>query len=71
MVVNPLLIANFAKLSLRKTKTDRLSKRGNRHLRRAVYLMTASVVSKNAWFKAYFQKRKAEGLPPQKEAPNI
>jgi transposase len=45
---------------------SRLSKRGNRHLRRAIYLMTASVVSKNAWFKAYFQKRKAKGLPPQK-----
>ncbi|MGB7574321.1 MAG: IS110 family transposase, partial [Thermodesulfobacteriota bacterium] len=45
---------------------SKLSKRGNRHLRRAIYLMTASVVSKNAWFKAYFQKRKAEGLPPQK-----
>jgi transposase len=45
---------------------SRLSKRGNWHLRRAIYLMTASVVSKNAWFKAYFQKRKAEGLPPQK-----
>jgi transposase len=45
---------------------SRLSKRGNRHFRRAIYLMTASVVSKNAWFKAYFQKRKAEGLPPQK-----
>lgn len=45
---------------------SRLSKRGNRHLQRAIYLMTASVVSKNAWFKAYFQKRKAEGLPPQK-----
>jgi transposase len=45
---------------------SRLSKRGNRHLRRAIYLMTASVVSKNACFKAYFQKRKAEGLAPQK-----
>ena len=28
--------------------------------------MTASVVSWNAWFKAYFQKRKAEGMAPQK-----
>jgi hypothetical protein len=28
--------------------------------------MIASVMSKNGWFKAYFQKRKAEGLPPQK-----
>ena len=45
---------------------SKISKRGNRHLRRAIYLMTASVVSKNDWFKAYFQKRKAEGLPPQK-----
>jgi transposase len=45
---------------------SKISKRGNRHLRRAIYLMTASVVSKNAWFKVYFQKRKAEGLPPQK-----
>jgi len=45
---------------------SRLSKRGNRHLRRAIYLMTTSVVSWNAWFKAYFQKRKAEGMAPQK-----
>jgi len=45
---------------------SRLSKRGNRHLRRAIYLMTASVVSKNAFFKAYFIRRKKEGLIPQK-----
>ena len=45
---------------------SKLSKRGNRHLRRAIYLMTASVVSKNAFFKAYFLRRKGEGLPPQK-----
>lgn len=45
---------------------SRLSKRGNRHLRRAIYLMTSSVVSWNVWFKAYFQKRKAEGMAPQK-----
>jgi len=45
---------------------SKLSKRGNRHLRRAIYLMTASVVSQNAFFKAYFQKRKREGLAPQK-----
>jgi transposase len=48
------------------TGMSKLSKRGNRHLRRAIYLMTASVVSKNAFFKAYFLKRKREGLPPQK-----
>jgi transposase len=45
---------------------SKLSKRGNRHLRRAIYLMTASVVSQNAFFKAYFLKRKREGLVPQK-----
>jgi len=45
---------------------SKLSKRGNRHLRRAIYLMTASVVSQNTFFKAYFLKRKREGLAPQK-----
>jgi len=45
---------------------SRLSKRGNRHLRRAIYLMAAAVVTKNAFFKAYFLKRKKEGLIPQK-----
>ena len=45
---------------------SKLSKRGNRHLRRAIYLMTASVMSQNAFFKAYFFKRKREGLAPQK-----
>ena len=45
---------------------SKLSKRGNRHLRRAISLMTASVVSQNAFFKAYFVKRKREGLAPQK-----
>jgi transposase len=37
---------------------SKLSKRGNRHLRRAVYLMTASVVSQNSLFKAYFLRRR-------------
>ena len=45
---------------------SKLSKRGNRHLRRAVYLVTAAVVSKNPFFKSYFLRRKREGLPPQK-----
>jgi transposase len=45
---------------------SKLSKRGNRHLRRAVYLMTTAVASKNPFFKAYFLRRKREGLPPQK-----
>jgi transposase len=46
--------------------TTKVSKRGNGHLRRAIYLMTASVVSQNTFFKAYFLKRKREGLVPQK-----
>ena len=45
---------------------SRLSKRGHRHLRRVIYLMTTSVVSQNAFFKAYYLKRKREGLAPQK-----
>jgi len=45
---------------------SKISKRGNRHLRRAIYLMTASVVSQNNFFKAYFLRRKGGGLPPQK-----
>ena len=45
---------------------SKLSKRGNRHLRRAIYLMTASVVSQNTFFKAYFLRRKREGLPSRK-----
>jgi transposase len=40
---------------------SKLSKSGNRHLRRAIYLMTASVVSQNTYFKPYFLKRKKEG----------
>ncbi len=44
---------------------SKLSKRGNRHLRRAIYLMTA-VVSQKVFFKAYFLKRKREGLVSQK-----
>lgn len=46
--------------------TSRISKRGNRHLRRLVYLMTISVIRCNAFFKAYFLKRKNDGLPFRK-----
>jgi transposase len=45
---------------------SKMSKRGNRHLRRVIYLMTASVVSQKAFFKAYFIRRKRGGLIPQK-----
>jgi len=46
--------------------TSRISKRGNRHLRRVIYLMTVNVIRVNAFFKAYFLKRKQNGLPYRK-----
>lgn len=46
--------------------TSRISKRGNRHLRRLIYLMTIGVIRYNASFKAYFLKRRNEGLPFKK-----
>jgi transposase len=46
--------------------TSRISKRGNRHLRRLVYLMTIGVIRCNAFFKSYFLKRKQDGLPFKK-----
>jgi len=43
-----------------------ISKRGNRHLRRVIFLMTLCAVrSKNA-FREYFLRRKKAGLPPKK-----
>ena len=45
---------------------SKISKRGNRHLRRIIYLMTVSVVRFNPFFKCYFNKRKKEGLPYRK-----
>lgn len=46
--------------------TSKISKRGNRHLRRLIYLMTIGVIRCNAFFRAYFFKRKKEGLPFRK-----
>ena len=46
--------------------TRRLSKRGNRHLRRVVYLMTACVVQRDTVFKVYFERRKRAGMTSQK-----
>lgn len=45
---------------------SRISKRGNRHLRRVVWIMTGSVITHNAVFKEYFMKKKAEGQAPKK-----
>jgi transposase len=45
---------------------SKLSKRGNRHLRRVIYLMTFCAVRMEGPFKQYFLKRKSEGLPFKK-----
>jgi len=43
--------------------TSRISKRGNRHLGRVIWLMAKTVVFSNDLFRAYFYKRRREGLP--------
>jgi transposase len=45
---------------------SRISKRGNRHLRRVIFLMTLCAVRSRNVFREYFLKRKEEGLPPKK-----
>lgn len=45
---------------------SRISKRGNRHLRRVIFLMARCVIRSNNIFREYFLKRKAEGLVPMK-----
>ena len=48
------------------TGQSRLSKRGNTHLRRLIWLMTRSAIQFNAYFREYHQKRMKEGLPYKK-----
>jgi transposase len=45
---------------------SRISKRGNRHLRRVIWLMATKVIINNDLFKAYFKKRKQDELPYKK-----
>jgi transposase len=45
---------------------SKISKRGNRHLRRVVYLMASSVAKSNSFFRHYFIKKKKKGMSPQK-----
>ena len=42
---------------------SRISKRGNRHLRRVIWLMATKVIINNNLFRSYFYKRRNEGLP--------
>jgi transposase len=45
---------------------SRISKRGNRHLRRVIWIMATRVLVCNDLFKTYFRKRRKEGLPYKK-----
>jgi transposase len=45
---------------------SRISKRGNRLLRRVGFLMTLCAVRSQNAFREYFLRRKEEGLPPKK-----
>jgi len=40
---------------------SRISKRGNRHLRRVIWIMTTCVIQHNAIFRAYYMKKRNEG----------
>jgi transposase len=46
--------------------SSRLSKRGNRHLRRVIWLMTTCVIQHNPTFRIYFMKRREAGQPFKK-----
>lgn len=46
--------------------SGRITKRGNRHLRRVLWLMTVSVVQHSKWLNKYYQKRRAAGEPYKK-----
>ncbi len=41
--------------------TGKISKRGNRHLRRVIWIMTKNVIHHNALFKRFFLKKRKEG----------
>lgn len=47
---------------------SRISKRGNRHLRRVIWLMATKVIINNDLFRAYFYKRRKDGLPYKQAA---
>jgi transposase len=44
----------------------RITKRGNRHLRRIIWMMTTRVIQYTDIFKTYYLKRRKEGLPYKK-----
>ncbi|TAN38470.1 MAG: IS110 family transposase [Nitrospirae bacterium] len=46
--------------------SSRISKRGNRHLRRAIWLMTTCVIQHNDTFRAHFARKRQTGQPYKK-----
>ena len=44
----------------------KITKRGNRHLRRVIWMMTTRVIQYSDVFKVYYLKRRKEGLPYKK-----
>ncbi|MGA1847693.1 transposase, partial [Deferribacter abyssi] len=44
----------------------RISKKGSRSLRRILYLMASGVIKFNEYFRAYYLKKKEEGMPHRK-----
>jgi len=47
-------------------RKGKISKRGNRHLRRVIWLMTTKVIQFNERFKQYYLRRTKDGLPYKK-----
>jgi transposase len=47
-------------------RKGKISKRGNRHLRRVIWIMTTKVIQFNERFKQYYLKRIKDGLPYKK-----
>ena len=45
---------------------SRISKRGNRHLRRVIWLMTTCAIQHNTTFRTYYMKKRSEGQPFKK-----
>lgn len=46
--------------------SSRISKRGNRHLRRVIWLMTTCAIEHNTTFRTYYMKKRGEGQPFKK-----
>ncbi len=46
--------------------SSRITKRGNRHLRRIIWLMTTQVIHYCDLFRVYYRKRRKDGLPYKK-----